>query len=59
MISFTYFYLFILNYNQIVIYKMLSAIDAPKSKSISIAFISLKSMILGLIFTSVFETLNK
>ena len=37
---------------------MLSAINAPKSKSISISFLALKSMVLGLIFCSAFEELS-
>ena len=37
---------------------MFSAIDAPKSKSITIAFMSLKSMILGIILTTSYSSLS-
>lgn len=37
---------------------MNSAIDQPKSKSITIAFISFKAMILGLIFTEVYKKID-
>lgn len=34
---------------------MLSPVDAPKSKSITIAFLSLKTMILGNVFISAYH----
>ena len=34
---------------------MLSAIDAPKSKSITIAFVSFKAMILGIVLTATYN----
>lgn len=37
---------------------MLSAIDVPKSKSVTIAFIGLKSMILGLFMTLTFNQID-